>query len=247
MTCSGSGGRASPVRKERMQRSCGKSKPIAGGDDQGGAGDPREILAHVEAGHAADEAELRRECRHAHKPGPAVPHRGRAVRAEAAGHCPSRPALHVMLLDMSHPGGVAIAERLLTGHQGAQQHQAGHPLRPGRCQPDRDRPRDLGGYQGEAFQPAPAGDPEEVLDQPVEAPAVVSRHGRASPQAAHVRSNDPRVPPEPRHPGVPGLAALGVAVQQQRVVPWRPRVGEALVVVEQASAVGRVEEGQGGT
>ena len=63
--------------------------------------------------------------------------------------------------------------------------------------------------------------------------------GRAA-EAAHVGPARPEAPRHVRHPGVPSLAALGVAVQQHRF-RLGPRVREALVAVEQAR-VGRQAE-----
>ena len=81
----------------------------------------------------------------------------------------------------------------------------------------------------------------EILGQAIQGPGIIARHRRRLPKAAHIGPHDPVMPRQGRDPGVPGKAALGIAMQHQHRVGPMPWVGEIVDLVMHVEIRGRAE------
>ena len=90
---------------------------------------------------------------------------------------------------------------------------------------------DLGRADMEAVDAERVRERQEIVDDALDRPAVVERHRRRPAEAAHVGPHDPEAPGHQRHPGVPCLAALGIAVQQQQRLGRCARNPRSLVAI----------------
>jgi hypothetical protein len=88
----------------------------------------------------------------------------------------------------------------------------------------------------EALAPQRIHEAAEVVDDEVEGPGEIARHGRGCAEAAHVRAHDAIPVREPRYPCVPRGAALGIAVQQEDRPGRAPGIGVVVHEVVQVEA-----------
>jgi hypothetical protein len=88
----------------------------------------------------------------------------------------------------------------------------------------------------EALDPQRIHEAAEVVDDDVEGPGKVARHRRGCAEATHVRTHNAILPREPRHPGIPRGAALGVAMQQEDRRGRTPGIGVVVNQVVQVEA-----------
>ena len=100
----------------------------------------------------------------------------------------------------------------------------------------RDGAADLGPDEMEALDAQRIHEAAEVVDDDVEGPGEIARHGRRRAEAAHVRAHDAIPVREPRHPGIPRGAALGIAVQQEDRPGRAPGIGVVVNEVVQVEA-----------
>jgi len=120
-----------------------------------------------------------------------------------------------------------------------------HPLGPARGERAGDNPADLRADQMEAVHAERIQKPRVVVDDDVERPREVARHRRRRAVAAHVRPHDAESPRQERHPRVPGLTTLGIAVQQHDRRGLPPGLGEVVDPVVQAHAGSHLERRHG--
>ena len=208
---------------------------LVGGDHERRAGDPGQVGPNIGVVDRGIEADDRRHWSAAHERDPPLDTRGGEPLAETSCHRAPGPVLHAPGLELfgqrRDPLG-ALAERRRRADHGERH----HAFRSTRGEGPSDDPADLRADQMKAPNAERVHEAHVVVDDDVERPLEVARHRRRGPVTAHVRSHDAEASRQRGHPGVPGPAALGVAVQQEHRRGLFPGLGEVVDEVMQMHA-----------
>src|SRR5216683_859722 len=202
------------------------------GDHQCGTGNVGQLSADVRARDGRHEADLRRG-------------RGAAHELCPPGHplwwkCTPKAMAHALLGPALDPPRLleglderwrtlrsAHAVRRRCPHHG----QRAHACRPPRCKGARDRATDLGANHMEALHTQGIHEAAEVVNDEVQGPGEISRHGRGGPEAAHVWAHDTIPGRQVWHPAIPCRTTLGVAVEHEDRGGRTPGIGVVVHLV----------------
>src|SRR5262245_9084357 len=171
------------------------------------------------------KADLRRDCRPAHEFRPPLDAFGGKLAAQSSGHVLARPTLDALFLELLNAGGnlcvYTRAKRRRRTYDGESTHAGG----PSRGKGAGDGPADLRPDEMKPVDLERVHETDVVVDDDVESPGKVARHGRRRAETAHIGTHDAIRPRKRGHPAVPGEAALGIAVQQQYRLGLAPGIG----------------------
>jgi hypothetical protein len=102
--------------------------------------------------------------------------------------------------------------------------QRAHPILSARREGTPKRTAPLAADEMKALDAERIREAHVVVDNDVERPWKIARHGCRSAKTAPIRPHDAIAAREMRHPRVPGSRALGVTVQKQHGFGLRPRI-----------------------
>jgi len=97
---------------------------------------------------------------------------------------------------------------------------------------------DLGSHQMKALHVQRIHQMAAIVDEQIQGPGEIARHGRRRPEAAHIRAHDAIPVRKLRHPLIPRRAALRIAVEQEHRCGRTPGIGIVIDEVVQVE-VGR--------
>ena len=151
--------------------------------------------------------------------------------AEPARHAFARPMLDAFRLEHLGPCGNSLGGAGTERCRRADQGKRGDTLCPAGGECARDSAADFGADQVKALDAEVVHQPDVIVDDDIKRPLEVPLHRRRAAETAHVRAHHAVTARELRHPAVPSLSALAIAVQQQDGFGLRPRVGEVVDLV----------------
>src|SRR5262245_37241045 len=111
------------------------------------------------------------------------------------------------------------------GRWRADQRERLHPIRKACSEAATDCRGDLRTDQMEAFDAQLLREAHEVVDNRVNRPGVVGRHGRGRAEATHVGSHHAKMAGEMRHPAEPHGSVLRAAMEKKHGLRITPRIG----------------------
>src|SRR5262249_43245390 len=135
--------------------------------------------------------------------------------AQTTAHVLPRPALDAVFLELLEAGGNFRSYASAEGRRRSNDGESMYTFRAARGEGAGDSPAYFRGDEMKTLDVERIHETNIVVNDDVESPWEVTGHGSRGAESAHIGADDAILPRKRRHPGIPGGAALGIAVQHQ--------------------------------